>query len=368
MTNLQEPDAESIPSLFPMGSEHLQNRNKVSLPMKNNLTISDIARIAGVSKTAVSFVLNNKEGISEETKQRVLKVIEQTNYKPTLNSKRLYFQKSFTIAVVFDKSTYRPDNLFYFDIMNALLKRCIIYNYSLVYSEYSYIDENLTLPENITNKDVDGLIFLKDIPSALISTLHNLSIPFVVADDHSDHASLHTVKADYRLAAHTAVQYLIDQGHHRIGFIGNMQLPAFYVQIFSGYQKALQEAGLPLNQSWTFEKIQDRKTVELYISQLLKEEKLPTAIFCMEDILAIELIRYLQKCSVKVPDDISVISIDDIILSSQIYPSLTTIAIDKEKLGSCAIDMLMDLINGNTPENVVVTSNNIILRESVKKL
>lgn len=185
--------------------------------MKNNLTISDIAKMAGVSKTTVSFVLNNKEGISEETRQKVLDVIRETNYKPALNSKRLYFQKSFTIAVVFDKNTYRSDNLFYFDIMNTLLKRCTAYNYSLVYSEYSYVNDVITLPENILNKDVDGLIFLKDIPLALISTLQQLEIPFVVADDHSDHSSLYTVKVDYRLAAYTAVKYLIDQGHRRIG-------------------------------------------------------------------------------------------------------------------------------------------------------
>lgn len=336
--------------------------------MKNDLTISDIAKIAGVSKTTVSFVLNNKEGISEETRQKVLAVIKQTNYKPALNSKRLFFQKSFTIAVVFDKATYRSDNLFYFDIMNTLLKRCTSYNYSLVYSEYSYVDDVLTLPEHILNKDVDGLIFLKDIPLALIATLRNLNIPFVVADDHSDHDSLFTVKVDYRLAAYTAVKYLIENGHRRIGFIGNMQLPAFYTQIFSGYQKALREAGLPLELSWSFEKVHDRQTIELYIPQMLSEKELPTAIFCMEDILAIELIRYLQKRKLSVPEDISVISIDDIILSNQIYPSLTTIAIDKEQIGSNAIDMLMDLINGKTPESVIVTSNNIVVRESVRAI
>ena len=71
--------------------------------MKEKLTIRDIAAMAGVSKTAVSFVLNNREGVSEETRKKVLSVIEQTNYTPTLNSRRLYYQKSFSIAVVFDK-------------------------------------------------------------------------------------------------------------------------------------------------------------------------------------------------------------------------------------------------------------------------
>lgn len=336
--------------------------------MKSKLTISDIAKAAGVSTTTVSFVLNNKEGISKETRQKVLDIIKETNYRPTLNSRRLYFQKSFTIAVMFDKSSYRTDNLFYLDITNTLLKRCTAYNYSLVYSEYSYENGMIMLPDIVMNKDVDGLIFVKDLPLAVITALQNLDIPFVVADDHSDHDTLYTVKVDYRSAAYSAVKYLIDQGHRKIGFVGNMHLPSFYAQIFSGYQKALREANLPLNLDWCFEKIHNRETTEQYIAQLLGEDDLPTAIFCMEDMLAIELIRYLQKKKINIPEDISVIAIDDIILSAEIYPSLTTVAIDKEQVGSFAIDILMNLINNKTTASATVTANTVVVRESVKSL
>jgi len=336
--------------------------------MGKNLTISDIARMADVSKTTVSFVLNNKEGVSEKTRQKVLSVIAQTNYRPTLNSKRLYYHKSFTIAVVFDKSAPIFDNLFSFGIMNALLKRCMAYDYALVYSEYSFEGEELSLPQNITNKDVDGLIFLRDIPLALISRLHALNIPFVVADDHSEHTSLHTVKADYCLAAYTAVSYLIGQGHRHVGFIGNMSLPAFYIQVLSGYQKALKESGLPLELDWFLDKIHDRESMDRSVSRMLESGSLPSAFFCMEDTLAIELIRCLQKHGIQVPGDISVISIDDIILSSQIYPALTTVSLDKDALGGHAVDMLMDLINGKDPQSITISSNNLIIRESVRSL
>lgn len=336
--------------------------------MKNKLTISDIAKAAGVSTTTVSFVLNNKEGISKETRQKVLDIIQETNYRPTLNSRRLYFRKSFTIAVMFDRSSYRTDNLFYLDLTNALLKRCTAYNYSLVYSEYSYENDMITLPDIVLNKDVDGLVFVKDLPLVLIAALQNLDIPFVVADDHSDHNTLYTVKVDYRSAAYTAVKHLIEQGHKKIGFVGNMMLPSFYTQIFSGCQKALREAGLPLNLDWCFEKVYNRQTTEQYMAQLLDEEELPTAIFCMEDMLAIELMRYLQKRHISVPDDISIISIDNIILSSMIYPSLTTVAIDKEQVSSSAIDILMNLINNEPAESVTVDASNIVIRESVKNL
>lgn len=336
--------------------------------MKKNLTIADIAKMANVSKTTVSFVLNNKEGVGEQTRQKVLSVIEKTNYRPTLNSRRLYYHKTFTIAVVFDKSVPVFDNLFSFSIMNALLKRCMHYDYALVYSEYSMEGDTPVLPRNITNKDVDGLVFLRDIPLDLISKLHELNIPFVVADDHSEHTSLHTVKADYSLAAYTAVQYLIEQGHEKIGFIGNMNLPAFYIQVLSGYQKALKEASRPLELSWLFDKIQGREDMEVCVSKMLASGSLPTTFFCMEDTLAIALIQCLQRHGVQVPEDISVISIDDIVLSSKIYPALTTVALDKDALGSYAVDLLMDLINGKDPQSITISSNNLIVRESVKRL
>lgn len=336
--------------------------------MKNKLTISDIAKAAGVSKTAVSFVLNNKEGISDQTRQKVLDVIKQTNYKPTMNSKRLFFQKSFTIAVVFDQNGYRFDNLFYLGIMSALLKRCTDYNYSLVYSEYSYVDGEVKLPENMLNKDVDGVVFLKDIPVALINTLKNLEIPYVIADAHAEYEALYTVNVDYQLAAYTAVNYLISRGHRRIGFVGNMQLPAFHSQIISGYQKALEKNGLPMEPAWCFEKVHDRKTTEQYLAPLLESRERPTAIFCMEDILAIELIRYLQKNKLCVPEDVSVIAIDDIILSNEIFPGLTTVAIDRDQLGSSAIDILMNLIDQKPTSSVSITATDIVVRESVKPI
>lgn len=336
--------------------------------MKQNLTISDIAKMANVSKTTVSFILNNKEGVSEKTRQKVLSVIEETNYKPTLNSRRLVYHKSFTIAVVFDKSAQTFDNLFYFGIMNALLKRCLSYDYALIYSEYHMEGEHVVLPDHILNKDVDGLIFLKDIPAALILKLQSLGIPFVVADDHSEHNSLYSVKADYRLAAYTAVSHLISQGHTRIGFVGNRNLPSFYTQIASGYQKALKESGLTPEPSWFLDEAKDRTSVETCLSRMLDLPAQPTALFCMEDVLAIEAIRYLQKCGKNVPHEYSVISVDDIVLSDQIYPGLTTVAIDKEEMGTYAIDILMDLIGGKEPKNATVSSNNLVIRESVKKL
>jgi len=104
------------------------------------------------------------------------------------------------------------------------------------------------------------------------------------------------------------------------------------------------------------------------VQKLIASGELPTAVFCMEDILAISLIRCLQKHGIQVPEDVSVIAIDDIILSSRVYPALTTVALDKDALGSYAVDLLMEIINGKDPQSITISSNELIVRESVKTL
>ena len=336
--------------------------------MKDNITIDDVAKAAQVSKATVSFVLNGKKGVSQATREKVLSVIEQLNYRPTLNSKRLYYQKSFTIAVVFDRSVHTSNNLFYYDLLNALLKRCMSYNYVLVYSEYGMNGNELFLPDNILNKDVDGLIFLKDIPLPLISKLTSLGIPFVVVDDHSAHGSLYTVRTDYRLAAYTAVQHLIRQGHKNIGFIGNTNIAAFYLDTLTGYQDALREAELPVDLAFCYNRIDCRSKIEEAFSSFRSHPNPPTAFFCMEDLLAIELIRFCQKTGIRVPEDLSVVAIDDIIPSDLIYPGVTTVALEKEEMSYSAIDILIDLISGRKTQSKVIPSNRLVIRDSVSKL
>lgn len=331
------------------------------------LTISDIAKLAGVSKTTVSFILNGKSGVSEKTKEKVLRIIEENGFRPSLNSKRLFYNRSYTVAVVFEDSSSVFDNMFYFSIMKTLLKRCLHYGYSLIYSEFSFDGEKLRLPEQILSRDVDGLIFLKDIPQSLAGTLGSLGIPFVVVDDHSSSGDIYSVKADYEQAAYTAVEYLLAQGHRKIGFIGNTCLPAFYTQILSGYQKALRGHGLNTELRWFFDGITDRRSLTGQIDRCVCED-LPTAFFCMEDILAIELMKHLKSNNIRIPEDVSVVSVDDIIMAEYTDPALTTVSLDKEHMATAAIDLLIALIENRPAQSVQVSSNNLIVRDSVKKL
>lgn len=336
--------------------------------MKEKLTISDIARMANVSKTTVSFILNNKGGVSEATRKKVLEVIEQTSYKPTLNSRRLFYKKSFTVAMVCDKSAPIFDNVFYYGIMSSLFKRCMHYNYSLVYLEYGFRGEELSLPDNILNKDVDGLIFLRDIPPVLCAKLRELEIPFVVVDSHSQQEDLYTVTLNYCQSVRTAMDYLFAQGHRKIGCLCNHNSPYLYDQCRSSYEQALQAAGLPVQPRWVLDQVTDRASLEEQISRLLELEDRPTAMYCMDDALALELIRYLQKRGLRLPEDLSIISVDDIIFAGQLYPGLTTISVDKKRMGTAAIDILMNLINGEPARSVVISSNQLVIRESVAPL
>ncbi len=335
---------------------------------KTKPTIADIAKLADVSKTTVSFILNNKGGVSEKTKEKVLRVIEENGFTPSLNSRRLFYNKSYTVAVVFEDSSPVFDNLFYFSIMQFLLKRCLHYGYSLIYTEFSFQNGEFRLPENILSKDIDGLIFLKDIPQGMGAALDSLDIPFVVVDDHSEGNGVHSVKADYEQAAYTAVEYLISQGHQKIGFLGNTLLPSFYTQILSGYQNGLRKNGLSPDLNCFFDQATDHNSIESVVAGLRCLKELPTSFFCMEDMLAIELIRCLKHAGFEVPKDISVISIDDIILAQYTDPALTTVALDKEHMARAAVDILIGLIERTPQKSAQISSNNLVVRDSIKKI
>lgn len=243
------------------------------------------------------------------------------------------------------------------------MQQCFHYGYSLIYSQYICENHQVHLPENILQKDVDGLIFFKEIDQQLMAKLASLELPFVIIDDHMNHDGVCGIRADYRLAAHTAVQYLLERGHREIGFIGNTQLPAFFVQVITGYQDALRDHHITINPAWIFDHFSEQNALEQ-----LGNTSLPSALFCMEDMLAVHVIRALQQLGINVPQDISIISIDNILLAEYLTPSLTTVAIDMEQMGVCAVDALMKKIRNESATSVEINSNSIIERDSVCSL
>jgi len=331
----------------------------------SKLTIKDIAKMAGVSPTAVSFVINNKEGVGEETRKRVEDVIKKTNFKPSLNSRRLFFKKSFNISIVVNYNSSPFDNLFYMEIAKGILEKSKEYGYNIVFTDISFEGNKFILPDIIKQNDTDGIIFLQDTEKTVLNEIDRYNIPCVVIDAHSLNDNVTSIYVDYVLACYTATRYLIDNGHKAIAFIGSSYLPEFYLQAFSGFRKALEEAQISIPPSWIQIDAIDEVSSYECMERILKKNPIPTAVFCAGDIFAIGAIKCSKDHGYRIPKDLSFTAVDDILLSRYIEPKLTTVRIDMTKMGILALELIVKKINGEQMESVMIESDNLIVRESV---
>ena len=310
------------------------------------ITIKKIAELAGVSVSAVSFVLNNKKGVSEETRQRVLNIINELDYTPNVNSRRLILQRSFNLIVCLDDRVSTIDNFFYTEILSAIISKGEKLGYSIVLSKSSSEDIRARFEQNLSQSNADGIIFLQDISEKLQKSIEGYKIPYIVVDSHDTSSSYHCITSDAENASYTATKYLVDNGHRKIAFIGMNRVPSFYSNTFSGYKRALEETDITVQEDWIQPDAFDEESSTKCMMRILKSENCPTAVFCASDLLAIGAMKAATEAGYRIPEDISFIGMDDIVLSRYCSPTLTTMHIDKYKMGKMAVEILDQLING----------------------
>lgn len=329
------------------------------------ITVKEIARMAGVSVTAVSFVLNNKPGVSDETRQKVQKIIDKTGFKPNINSKKLLFHKSFNICLMINDFSSPFEDLFYFEVTRGILRRSKEYNYSITIAKPSVSKSEL--PDIVYSGDTDGIIFMQDISKKLMEKAISSKIPFVVVDSHSFDEKITSIMPDYRKATYDATKHLLTRGHRKIAILASKTVPNFYKQTISGFKDAIKEHSVKPNPDFCSKTAVDEDTAYEAARQLFLGEKKPTAIVCTVDSFAIGAMRCAKDLNLSIPRDVSFIGIDDILLSRYIEPKLTTIGIDKVEMGKLATDILLQKIKGESPRSVLLPME-LIVRDSVYDL
>lgn len=331
------------------------------------LTIRAIAKMADVSPTAVSFVINGKKGVSGETRKKVEEIIKQTNFRPNLNSRRLSSNRSFNIAIIMANKSTPLDDLFYLTITRGVLQKSKEYGYNIVFTDISTDDNTIELPHILKHNDADGIIFYEDIANNILHEIDRLNIPYVIVDGQRADSYFTYVNVDYETSIYTATEYLIRLGHTSIGFIGSSYNHDYYLQAFTGFKNALSNAQLSLLPAWIQIDAFDEQSAYQCMQKILATAPVPSAIFCAGDIFAIGAMKCARDNDYNVPEDISFIGVDDIILSQYIEPALTTVKVEKVKLGILAMDLLVKKINGEAVESLTVEMNEIIIRDSVKR-
>lgn len=335
------------------------------------VTIKDVAKEANVAPSTVSRVIADSPRISEKTKRRVKEIMDKLGYYPNLQARSLAAKSTQTIGVVMPNGAfYSFQNPFFPEVLRGISKNAHLSKYGIYLSTGSTEDEIFEeVISMVMGRRVDGIILLYSrINDRTMNYLEEMDFPFVVVGrPHENEERITYVDNDNIFITKQVTNYLINLGHHNIAFVGGNQEYIVTVDRLNGYRLALKEAGLPINDSYfVHEKVIFEKGKEA-IESLMSLDSPPTALVTQDDLMAYELISHLEKLNIKVPDDISIISFNNLSLSEHSNPPLTSVDIGTFQLGFEATQCLVEKMkNPKTLPKRITIPTKLVERESCK--
>ena len=331
-------------------------------------TIKDVAKKASVSIATVSFVINDSKHISAETKSRVLKAIKSLNYHPSKSAINLVSGKTGNIGFILTDDHFLRTEPFYTRIFlgTEFEARSEGY-YILLTSVRPDFNEEDILPRFILNKSVDGIIIAGKIPHNLIERISAYNLPTVFIDYIPPTNSHPLVLIDNIQGALLATNHLINLGHKNIAFIGgDIEHPSLSDRL-KGYKQALENAKIPVKNNLIVidAKYPDRQNGFSSAKKLFSKNKNVTAVFAVNDAMAIGIQHYLKDCGYKLPQDVSLVGFDDVEADLMLSPPLTTIRVPKVEMGIEALKLLVNTLKNNKSlSKKILVPVELIVRES----
>jgi DNA-binding LacI/PurR family transcriptional regulator len=327
----------------------------------------DVAKLAGVSRTTVSFVLNDVPGvkITDETRQRVLQAARELNYYPTAAARSLASGKTKRIGLVLGEGKKRlAVDAFLPAFLQGVTASVHRHGYLLVLQMAEDVPSHEAYSRLIREQQVDGLILSgprSDDP--LLSELAEDEFPLIL-HGRLDGCAMPWVDVDNKAGAYQAVTHLIGLGHREIGFISNAPMSYSGAQArFAGYKQALREHGLPVREELVRTAAFLPETGQKAVRELLALPERPTAVFAASDVVAIGVMSAIQAAGLTIPKDIAVVGFDDIFLAAHTQPPLTTVRVPAYGLGWTAAEVLISLIEGDEASAVMLETE-LVIRDS----
>ncbi|SET18801.1 transcriptional regulator, LacI family [Natronincola peptidivorans] len=328
-------------------------------------TINDVAKLAGVSKTTVSRVLNKTAPVNKETELKIIKAMKELSYQPSLMAQGLRTKRSKMIGIVIPSFS----NPFYYRFIQELEWEAKKQDYYVIISSASTGEElKKKYVEDLIHRGVDGLIifsYKEDNKMGDYFLEISKQTPTVFMDNIGNHRDAAFVYADGFNGIKEVVAHLIEKGHKKIGFIKPKESYKVAVDRYEGYKAALADGNLPLENELVFEgnfEIEDGYIAGEYFWSL---DRKPSAIVACTDLLAIGTMKYFLNKGMKIPQDIAVAGYDDIELSTIIQPTLTTYKQPIKEISKTTIDLLIDKIEQRDDINKnIAIKGELVIRES----
>lgn len=326
-------------------------------------TMKDIARLAQVSTSTVSHVINGSRFVSDEIREKVMRIVVELNYTPSYIARSLKVKATKTIGLLVTAT----NNPFFSEVMAGVEQYCQKNQYNLIIAttggDAKRLQQNL---QTLIHKQVDGVLLMCGDSRFQADMELAVSLPLVVMDWWFTELNADKILENSERGGYLATKSMVDAGHQKIGIItGNLRKSVAKNRL-QGYKKALSEANIVLNPDWIVESHFDFEGGIVGAQKLLALSDRPTAIFCCSDTIAIGAYQAIQNQGLRIPQDISIMGYDDIELARYLFPSLSTISQPKAELGKLAVETLLQRIQEpNENYRTLVLEPTCILRESI---
>lgn len=333
-------------------------------------TLRDLSEELGVSLTTISRALRGKQGMSEETRERIKAAAARRGYVSNKAGASLSTGRVFSIGYVIPGEDNGPNGLLQADVMRGMLDELTPRGYSLnVYSQDFFQGSGTSMLDAARQLRVDALAVTIEHDEPVAPPAHELPFPLVVINRSVDGLQANFVLADEERGGVLATSHLAQAGHTRIGHIGGPKHHAALARRLKGYNAALQAVGIARDAdlvvhaseiSWPGGYAACKKLFETADPQ-------PTALFCGSDILAFGALKYLEEQALRVPDDVAVSSFDDSMFAEMTDPALTSVRKQRHSMGLEAARLLLGKIDGRVVPSEVVLPVELIVRGSSRK-
>ncbi|MGA2560424.1 MAG: LacI family DNA-binding transcriptional regulator [Terracidiphilus sp.] len=300
--------------------------------------IRTVAALAKVSIATVSRTINNSPAVSERLAKRVWQAIEQLNYFPNTHARSLVSGRSRILGILVENIT----NPFFPELIQSFEEIAVAHGYEILVSSTNGDPAVLaTCVRRMLERKVEGVAVLSfGAEEPVLDQLTHRDIPMVLAEFRLDDPKVSTILLDYSTGIHAAVQHLADLGHTRIAFLAGPHKLHSAITRENDFRAAIQDSGLTIQKKWIIECDHTLKGGMVGFSQLQELGTRPTAILCSNDMTAIGVLRAAYMAGLRVPDDVSVVGLDDIDFAEFTLPPLTTIRLSRTDLARSAFDAL----------------------------
>lgn len=322
------------------------------------VSMQTIAKKMGVSTVTVHKALNNQHGVSEKTRNEILKLAYDMGYKLPDKLQPLCF-----IYLTHKNFIMSPDEQFYTEIYHKLNMECLKAGASLELIVHDTPATTLgTLKAINSDKGISGIFVSGQLSPEMYESLQKLNMPIVCIDFYSSDYPFDYIYVDNYYASYSVTKYLIKKGHRRIGFIGDISFSNSIADRYFGYRRALNKYKIPHDES-----LHINLNIE-HVPFELDPDNMPTAFVCHCDRAARYLYEKLDELGYEVPRDVSVIGFDNTDLCENLTPRLTSFGIEKITYASTALGAMLARVEKKDELNYIKLNLQLYERDSVRDI